>query len=256
MTEITAIILAAGLGVRMGPRGKLTPKGLLRVGGATLIEQSVAALRAWGAARIVIVTGHLSDQFEALFAGSDIELRHNPHYATTGNLRSLAVGLEGVDGPCLILEGDLIYAPQVLDAVDGSSNRFLVSTATGAGDEEYVWATGVQGGPLHMVEVSKDLAVRPEPPLGEMIGVTELTAEAVRRMRRVALEVLSHDPEEFYEAGLVALSREDAIECVLLDGVPWAEIDDERMLERTEREVYPRIQAWRALKAAGGSPAA
>ncbi|MDJ0628264.1 MAG: phosphocholine cytidylyltransferase family protein [Rhodobacter sp.] len=256
MAEITAIVLAAGLGVRMGPRGKLMPKGLLQVGGATLIEQSVAALRSWGAARIRIVTGHLSDQFEAAFAGTDVELCHNPHYATTGNLWSLAVGLEGAEGPCLILEGDLIYAPQVLDAVDGTSNRFLVSTPTGAGDEEYVWAAGVQGGPLHMLDVSKDIRRRAEPPLGEMIGVTELTAQAVARMRRVALDVMAQNPEEHYEPGLVALSREDAIECVLLEGVPWAEIDDERMLERAERVVFPKIQAWRARHRGSGAPAA
>ena len=256
MTDITAIILAAGLGVRMGPRGKLMPKGLLTVGGATLIERSVDVLRAWGAARIVIVTGHRHQQFEAVFAGTGVELVYNGHYATTGSLRSLVTGLAVTDGPCVILEGDLIYAPQVLDAVDGTSNRFLVSTPTGAGDEQYVWAAGAQGGPLHMVDISKNIRRQTVAPMGEMIGVTELTGPAVVRLKTVALQVLAHDPEEHYEPGLVALSREVAIECMLLRDVPWAEIDDERMLARAEHEVWPRIRAWRERWREGGSPAA
>ena len=245
MQDITAVILAAGLGVRMGPRGKLMPKGLLQVGGETLVERSVAALRDRGVGRIVIVTGHLHAQFEAIFAGTDIELVYNSHYATTGSLLSLTVGLEVVTGPCLILESDLIYAPQVLDEVDGASNRFLVSTPTGAGDEVYVWAAGAQGGPLHMVDISKDLRQRPESPLGEMIGVMSFTAEAAARLRTVSAEVLARDPEEHYEPGLVALCREEAIECRLLHDVPWAEIDDEDMLARAVRLVLPRVEAAR-----------
>ncbi len=251
MQDITAVILAAGLGVRMGPRGKLMPKGLLRVGGGTLIEQSVAALRDRGVGRIVIVTGHLHEQYEALYTGTDVELVYNDHYATTGSLLSLSVGLEVVQGPCLILESDLIYAPQVLDAVDGASNRFLVSTPTGAGDEQYVWAEGAQGGPLHMVDISKNIHQQPGAHLGEMIGVTSLTTEAVARMKAVAAEVLARDPEEHYEPGLVALSRIEAIECTLLHDVPWAEIDDEEMLARAIRLVLPRVEAARAMARAG-----
>lgn len=251
MQDITAVILAAGLGVRMGPRGKLMPKGLLQVGGATLIEQSVAALRDRGVGRIVIVTGHLHEQYESLFAGTGVRLIFNDHYATTGSLLSLSVGLAEVEGPCLILESDLIYAPQVLDAVDGTSNRLLVSTPTGAGDEVYVWAEGAQGGPLHMIDISKNIHTQSEPPLGELIGVLSLTAGAVARMKTVAAEVLLRDPEEHYEPGLVALSRVEAIECPLLHDVPWAEIDDEEMLARAIRVVLPRVEAARSRALAG-----
>jgi 2-aminoethylphosphonate-pyruvate transaminase len=245
MTDITAIILAAGMGVRMGPRGKLSPKGLIPVGGEAMITGSVASLRAWGAAHIRIVTGHLAVQYDTLFAGTEVELVHNPYYATTGSLRSLMTGLDGIEGPIVILESDLIYAPQALEAIDGTGNRLIVSGPTGAGDEVYVWAHGAQGGPEHLVDISKNRHARPEPHLGELVGITSLTAASVEMMRTVGREVLTHVPEEHYEPGLVELGRAVGIQVVLLDDLAWAEVDDEEMLARAERNVWPRVKAAR-----------
>jgi len=245
MEQRTAVILAAGLGVRMGPRGRLTPKGLISVGGAPLVEQSVAALRDHGMDRIIIVTGHLSEQYDDLFGGTDVELVHNPHYATTGSLLSLQIGLETVDSACVIAESDVIYAPQALGPLDGRKNRYLVSGPTGAGDEVYVWARGGMADAPHMYDISKSPTARSEPWVGEMIGLSEITAETVPLMRTTAERVLKATPEEHYEAGFVALSQDVAVECPVLD-VPWAEIDDEVMLERANRLVVPQVQAARA----------
>lgn len=244
MVGITAVIVAAGLGVRMGPRGELTPKGLIEVGGAGLVPQSVDTLRRWGAERIVIVTGHLSQMYEAAFAGSDVTLIHNPDYDRTGSLKTLATALKTVSGPIMILESDLIYAPQVLEAVSPDKNRFLVSGPTGAGDEVYTWVRADAGGNA-MDVISKDRAARDATPFGEMIGITCLTAGSVARMRQVAAQVLEAAPQAHYEDGLVALAQEIDIECVLFPDVAWAEMDDEEMLARVKREVWPRIQAAR-----------
>lgn len=229
------------------------PKGLIPVGGTPIIQQSVATLRAHGVGRIVIVTGHLSDQYAALFAGRDVELVHNPRYATTGSLLSLAVGLEQVDGACVIAESDLIYAPQALAPLDCQSNRFLVSGPTGAGDEVYVWADTQADGKHLLADISKNRAARPDAPLGEMVGLTALTAEAVPLMREAAAQELARNPEEHYEPGVVALTHKVAVECPLIADLPWAEIDDETMLERAERLVYPRVLAARGVTADGGS---
>jgi 2-aminoethylphosphonate-pyruvate transaminase len=248
MKDYSAIILAAGMGVRMGARGRLMPKGLIELGGRALVAQSVDSLRGFGIGRIRIVTGHLSEQYEAAFAGVDgVELLHNPDFASTGSLLTLQRGLEGLSGPCLVLESDLVYAPAALEAALAGGSRLVTSDATGAGDEVYVWT----GEGARLVEISKQADARPEPHFGELVGVTALDAEAAARMPEVAAGVLRQVPAEHYEAGLVALGRQVPIPCVRLDGLPWAEVDDETMLERAERLVYPRVaaarQEWQAL---------
>ncbi len=238
MKDFTAIILAAGMGVRMGARGRLMPKGLIELGGRALVAQSVDSLRAFGIGRIRIVTGHLSEQYEAAFAGvAGVELVHNPDFASTGSLLTLLRGLEGLEGPCLVLESDLVYAPAALEAALAGGSRFVTSGPTGAGDEVYVWADEDD----RLAELSKTPGARPEPHFGEMVGITALEAAAAARMPEVGARVLETAPAEHYEAGLVALGRQAPITCVRLEGLPWAEIDDEAMLERAERLVYPRV---------------
>ena len=244
MTQMTALILAAGLGVRMGPRGELMPKGMLNVGDGRLVPQSVDSLRRWGADRIIVVTGHLADQYEAEFAGTNVELIHNPDYATTGSLLTLATGLAAIDGPCLVLESDLIYAPQVLERIPRNKDCFTVSGPTGAGDEVYTWVDSNRD-TNRLVEISKSIAQRREPPLGEMIGVSGLSTNSAIKMRDVAKSVLDLNPAAHYEQGLVALAQLVDIECLFFEDVAWAEIDDELMLQRAQDSVVPRVQAAR-----------
>lgn len=244
MAEITAVILAAGLGMRMGPRGRMMPKGLIEMGGTGLVPQSVATLRRWGAARIAVVTGHLAEQYQEAFAGTDVQLIHNPAYDHTGSLRTLIQAMGVLDGPLLLLESDLIYAPQVLDAVEVGADQFMVSGPTGAGDEVYTWIDAQD----RLSLISKDRAARAEAPLGEMIGVTALSADAVTQMRDVAARVQADTPGAHYEDGLVALAAERPIACPFFPKIAWAEVDNEEMLARATAEVWPQIQAARTAR--------
>lgn len=242
MTAPTAIILAAGRGLRMGPRGVLTPKGLLTLGGQTLVGRSIETLRRRGVEKIRIVTGHLSDAYEAAAGawGEGVELRYNPLYAERGSLWSLLVGMEGETGSCLVLESDMIYEPRALDFPFGEKSWLTLSGPTGAGDEVYVWTDGVR--PTRLVDMSKKAAHRPEPHHGELVGVLYLSRAEARLMQDVGARVAADTPKVDYESGLVALAAQATIECPLIGDLAWAEIDDEGMLKRAEG-VMRRIEA-------------
>ncbi|MGB3739713.1 MAG: NTP transferase domain-containing protein, partial [Pontixanthobacter sp.] len=59
-----AVVLAAGYGSRLAKDG--TPKPLVTVGGAPLIEHAVRQCAAAGARDIVVVTGHDAVRVEAV----------------------------------------------------------------------------------------------------------------------------------------------------------------------------------------------
>jgi choline kinase len=251
MGDITSIFLAAGRGIRMGERGRMTPKGLLSMGGRTFCEEAVDTLRHNGLRNIRIVTGHLADQYEELVATrlDAVETRHNGAFTEKGSLHSLMVGLDGIDGPCLVLESDLVFEPRAVERVlaDTARSALLVSGATGAGDEVYVWADE-RGGTPCLRDMSKVLDRWPDTPHGELVGLTYLTGEAVRGLRDVAPALLADDAMADYESGLVALAREHAITCPKVEDLAWAEVDNEDMLARATARVYPRIQAARAAR--------
>ena len=112
----TAIILAAGMGLRLKDRGKLTPKGCMCLGDKSIIEESVLRLLGVGMQRIVIVTGHLSEQFEHLQTryGQTVKLVHNPYFADSGSMYSLYCARQYNDESFLLLESDLVYERRAL----------------------------------------------------------------------------------------------------------------------------------------------
>ena len=236
-----ALILAAGRGVRMGPRGELMPKGFIEVGGQTLIERSLGMLFAAGIEHVTVVTGHLADRYEALAERHDGRVRciHNIQFAARGSLESLRVGLGEVQGPCLLLESDLFYEARALDAVlaDETQDIILVSGPTGAGDEVYVW-TEPSNGRARFRHMSKRPADLPDRHTGELVGIVRLSSQ----LQQGILDHVAQAPENAdYECGLVAVSKSFDITCVKIDDLLWGEIDDETMLERVTQVIWRQL---------------
>jgi choline kinase len=248
MLDITAIFLAAGRGVRMGERGRMKPKGLISIGAQSFIEDAVDTLQAHGIHTIRVVTGHLAEQYADLKATRrpGLDLRHNADYEKMGSLQSLLVGLEGEDGPCLLLESDLIFEPRAVATAIARPDHsaLLVSGPTGAGDEVHVWTDTHEGEPC-LRDMSKLVDRWADRPHGELVGLTYLTGDAVRHLRRVGPELVRENAMEDYENGLVELARSHPVTCPRIADLAWAEVDNEAMLSRAAEHVYPRIVAAR-----------
>ena len=223
----TAVILAAGRGTRLGTLGQEIPKGFLKLGDKLLIEESLDKLEAVGVRRVVIVTGHLAHFYQELAArrAGLVETVPNPKYVELGSLFSLQVGLKAAEGgPLLVLESDLVYEPRALDEVlaDQHEDVVLLSGPTGSGDEGWV-ETDRDG---RLVAMSKDRGALGARVAGELVGITR-----VSQALAVLLRALT--PEGEYETrGLVAASKRHPVYCRRVDGLAWAEIDDEHQLRR------------------------
>jgi NDP-sugar pyrophosphorylase family protein len=62
-----AVILAGGLGTRLGDRTKTMPKSMVPVAGKPYLEHQVAELRRQGITDIVLLVGHLGEQIDQHF---------------------------------------------------------------------------------------------------------------------------------------------------------------------------------------------
>ena len=85
-----AIILAAGLGMRMVPINTEVPKALLTVKGETLIERLIQQLHEVNVYDITVVVGFMKEEFEFLIDEYNVKLVCNMDYAKKNNLHSLA----------------------------------------------------------------------------------------------------------------------------------------------------------------------
>ncbi len=83
-----AIILAAGRGSRLNGTAGDSPKCLVELGGVSLVERQVRALRAAGVDDIVMVVGCQSDRVRRA-CGHRITYVENARFAQTNSMYSL-----------------------------------------------------------------------------------------------------------------------------------------------------------------------
>lgn len=246
----TAVILAAGQGLRLAAVAKDVPKGLLVVGGEALVERSICHLFAAGITRAIIVTGPSHDHFSSWFSDEPrVELIRNLEALTASTFVSMCVGLREIDGPALLLEGDLVYDPAFLRTLlnTPAPDAFLISTPTRATDEVWVQLDG-RGS---LKAMSKD-RTQTHAPAGELVGICKLS-HAAREWLLACEQQLTPQARASacYETeGLVWLSREHPVQALLVDGARWGEIDDVFHLDRIQREVLPRLNNEESTRAA------
>jgi 2-aminoethylphosphonate-pyruvate transaminase len=238
----TAVILAAGMGVRLQDRGERTPKGCLRLGDKTIVEESVLQLLAVGIQRIVIVTGHLAEQFQPLQARYQaVQLVHNPHFADSGTMYSLYCARDYVDESFLLLEADLVYERRALTTClrNPSENVILLASVSNTGDECYV-----ETHDGHLVAISKNRESLGSEVPGEMVGISKVSRSLFSLMIGAVEQRFRTTRHLDYETdGLVLTARaaDIPVSCPLVEDLIWCEIDDEIHLAHARRTIYPFV---------------
>ena len=115
----TALLLAAGLGSRLGPLTEALPKCLVSVSGVPILERLVRALDSHGFERLVIVTGYRAETIRAYlgerFGGISVEYVVSPLFATTNNIYSLWLARRLIDEPFLLVESDVVFDEHLLE---------------------------------------------------------------------------------------------------------------------------------------------
>lgn len=114
-----AIILAAGMGRRLGELTKNNTKCMVEVNGVKLIDRVLTYLSHLNLKRIVIVVGYkaenLVNYIENQYGNLNVEFVENPIYDKTNNIYSLALAKDKFkEDDTLLLESDLIYEESML----------------------------------------------------------------------------------------------------------------------------------------------
>ena len=117
-----ALILAAGMGRRLGSLTHDKTKAMVEVNGKTLIARMLEAIAAAGIRRTIIVTGHGAAGLRAFVGKNHSDLNivfvDNPLYETTNNIYSLWLARSHLEADdTLLLESDIIFEPEVLREV-------------------------------------------------------------------------------------------------------------------------------------------
>jgi molybdenum cofactor cytidylyltransferase len=129
MSEVAAVVLAAGRASRYRAAGGAEETKLVAdFRGEPLIRWAAHAALASRARPVFVVTGHAKAEVETALAGLDVQLAHNPEYAT-GLASSLRAGLAALPPEttgAVVLLGDMPEADA--SVIDALIDRFLSAT--------------------------------------------------------------------------------------------------------------------------------
>ena len=130
--EFSFLILAGGLGTRLGNITKQQPKAMVLIKGKPFIEHQLNLLRALGARKVVLSIGYLGDQIQELVGngsnfGLEVLYKHDGEQplGTGGAVKS---ALPLVTNPCFVTYGDTLlptsYEP-LIDTFNGHASMMV-----------------------------------------------------------------------------------------------------------------------------------
>ena len=97
-----AIILAAGIGMRMVPINMEIPKALLEVNGERIIERQINQLHEVGITEIYVLVGFMKERFEYLIDKYGVKLIVNSEYAVKNNIHTLKLAARYISNAYIV----------------------------------------------------------------------------------------------------------------------------------------------------------
>ena len=241
---VNAIILSAGQGKRLLPLTEECPKCMLHVAGKSLLEWQVQALLAAQIDRLFIITGFNSDLVEAHIEdrfGAEqerINIVYNPFFSISDNLASCWMARHAMDGDFILLNGDTLFEPALLDTVLRSTPAPVTLTVDfkDSYDNDDM---RVELNDSMVISVGKTLP--DEHTNAESIGLLYFRDEGPALFREhLDRKMKQGDGLRLWFLSVVdALAKQSLVRACSINGHRWCEIDFKRDLEIAESVFLP-----------------
>ena len=237
----TAIILAAGLGVRLNPLTNTMPKCLVEINGVSILENALANLERNGIRETVVVVGYLKNEIRGRFGFRFGEMRityiENKVYDKTNNMYSLWLAREYLQNGVIWMDGDIFFEEKVLKKVlefDEALSCWAVDNFTEEMDGAML--TADISGKITNIEIVRLKSKRYKNIFFKSAGILKMNAE----LGLLFSEWLNNDVKRgnvniYCDIVLAQHLDEYPIFIRDIEGLKWCEIDDYDDLERARR---------------------
>jgi choline kinase len=234
-----AIILAAGKGKRLDAIRGDDPKCLLDIGGVSLIERQIQALKAAGIDDITVVVGFGKEHVQTR-CGDQVRYVENEIHEQTNSLYSLWLARDRLQDGFIVLNADVLFHTQLLaDLISAPhENALLISDQrlTPMGDEEM--KVKLRDGVV--IDISKQMD--PAEADGENVGIVKFgPAGAALLIEQMDALVAAGNLKEWAPRAFRAFALTQPLHAISTRGLPWIEIDFPEDYTCAVEKILPEI---------------
>lgn len=232
-----ALVLAAGLGTRLLPHTRLTPKPLFTLAGRPLLAHHIDQLQAAGCEAVVINTHHLHAQVESFVHsgrfGIPVHTRHEPQLLGTGgaigNLRDFWDGR-----PFFVVNADIHHAVDLRAVYAGHLAGGAAATLVLVDDPEF-----------NTVVADAEGRIRAFAPSPAAAPAGALTFTGLQVLNPVVLDYLPAGEPGDSIAAFRAMLADGLRLNALVTGGPWQDLGTPARYRRAARDACATA-AWAA----------
>jgi NDP-sugar pyrophosphorylase family protein len=164
-----AVILAGGLGTRLGDLTKDTPKPLMKIKGKPFLHWQIDYLKTQGITDYLFLTGYKGEMIHEYFGdGSQFEvyIQYSQEEKPLGTGGALIQAYEKLSEKFLLLFGDSflpVNGPQVLKALEAPNTEVVMTVYDNREDTTVPFNVGLEGLRVHRYEkVPKNQTLPPD----------------------------------------------------------------------------------------------
>lgn len=232
-----AIMLAAGMGSRLGKYTENNTKCMLKIHDKTLLERAIEALTEAGINKLILVLGYKKDNVKEYVKKNKLDEKiniiyiDNDIYDKTNNIYSLYLAKDYLaKDDTILLESDLIYEYSVIKKLLCSEKE---NAALIAKYEEWMDGTVVTLGTNDIISSfveKKDFNYNETDNYYKTVNIYKFSKEFANKFYIPFLEsyIKAYGNNEYYELVLKVITglKEAKLYGIMLDNENWYEIDD------------------------------
>lgn len=224
-----AIILSAGRGSRLLPLTTDLPKCLLPIGLTTVLGMQLDTLFKAGIEKVTVVTGFnadmVKDEINGRQTGPKVKTLYNPFFQVADNLASCWMARKSMKSDFLLINGDTLFSPALLDKVLSAPAKSISVTIDQKdhydGDDMKVTLDGER-----LMAIGKTLA--PQDTQGESIGMLRFMGDGpdIFRTQIKNLMKTTDGTKSWFLSAIDGLAKSGVeISTTNIKGSTWSELD-------------------------------
>ena len=234
------LMLAAGMGKRLGKYTCENTKCMLKVSDKTLLERTVEALKNAGINRLILVVGYKGENVKKFvkekITDMEVIFVDNPDYDKSNNIYSLYLARDWLaKDDTIMLESDLIYEDKIIKDLVNNENK---DVAVVSKYEQWMDGTVVtidsDNRILEFVE-KKDMSYDRIDEYYKTVNIYKLSKEFSKKEYIPFLEayIKAYGVNEYYELALKAIVHlsKSNLKALPVKNLKWYEIDDAQDLD-------------------------